>query len=251
MRVTGRPVIGISCYVERVDRHPWVDQLSTVLPHAYVEHVEAAGGLAVVLPPRPDADDTMAGEILDRVDGLIIAGGADIEASRYGATQHATAQGARPDRDVWELALSRVSAERDLPVLGICRGMQVMAVAAGGVLEQHLPDRVGHAEHQLTPGHCTSHPVRIVEGTRLAALLGSGDLDVPTYHHQGVVADSLDPTAYVITAWHGDGTPEAMEDPGAAFRIAVQWHPEMGEDARLFEALVAACESRDPAPADG
>jgi putative glutamine amidotransferase len=138
------------------------------------------------------------------------------------------------------LALARVSHAVDLPTLGICRGMQVMAVAAGGAVEQHLPDRVGTEAHCPVPGRYAAHSVTPVAGTRVSEILGAAPLDVPTYHHQGVLADSLDHTAYRFSAWHADGTPEAMEDPGSRFRVAVQWHPEAGADARLFRALVAS-----------
>jgi putative glutamine amidotransferase len=238
-----RPVIGVSCYVEDVDRHPWTAQRSAVLPHRYVEKLERAGAVAVVLPPRPDADDELAAAVLERLDGLVIAGGADVEATRYDAEPHPTSQSPRPERDDWELALARVSAARDLPVLGICRGMQVMAVEVGGVLDQHLPEVVGHESHCPSPGEYSSHHVTPTAGTRLAALLGTEPLDVPTYHHQAVRAESLEGTAYRASAWHADGTLEAMEDPTSRFRLAVQWHPEAGEDGRLFVALVAG--SRD------
>lgn len=234
------PVIGVSCYVEDVDRHPWVGQRSAVLPHGYVEHLERAGALVMLLPPRADADDAMAAQVLDRVDALVIAGGVDVEAARYAGTPHETSQSPRPDRDAWELALARVSAERDLPVLGICRGMQVMAVAVGGTLDQHLPDLVGHEGHSPAPGVHASHHVGAVPGTVLAGILGTQPLDVPTYHHQAVRADSVTGTAYRPGARHADGTLEAMEDPGCRFRVAVQWHPEMGADGRLFTALVEA-----------
>ena len=239
-----RPVIGITSYVEPVDRGPWVAQPSAVLPRMYVEHVERAGGLAVVLPPRllidgaddTDADDELAGQILDRLDGVVISGGADVEAGRYAAQPHPTSQAPRPDRDAWELALARETGRRGLPLLGICRGMQVMAVASGGTLDQHLPDSVGGPDHLPEPGVYTWHPVAPVAGTRLAAILGSDPLEVPTYHHQGVRTHP----GYVAAAWHADGTLEAMEDPSAPFRLAVQWHPEAGEDDRLFIALVEA-----------
>lgn len=238
-----RPVVGVSCYVEDVDRSPWKAQRSAVLPHRYVAQLERAGALVVVLPPRPDADDELAATVLDRLDGLVIAGGADVQSDRYDEEPHPASQPARPDRDEWELALARASEARDLPVLGICRGMQVMAVAAGGVLLQHVPDVVGHDAHCPRPGEYTSHHCTPVAGTRLASLLGTEPLDVPTYHHQAVRPESLEGTAYRPSAWHADGTLEAMEDPTARFRIAVQWHPEAGEDHRLFDALVAT--SRD------
>lgn len=242
--VSPRPVIGISCYVEEVDRIPWRAQRSAVLPQMYVEHVQAAGGIAVVLPPREDVDPEMARAVLARLDGLMIAGGADVESSRYAAQPHSTAQAPRRDRDAWEIALADAADDLDLPTLGICRGMQVLAVAAGGAIEQHLPDRVGHDAHLPTPGTYAAHPVSVVPGTTLASLLGEADLDVPTYHHQGVDAGSLDHTAYLISAWHADGTPEAMEKPESRFRLAVQWHPEAGPDGRLFDALVTAARER-------
>ena len=239
-----RPVIGVSAYVEPVDRSVWVQQHSAVLPHRYVDHIQRAGAIAVILPPRLDADDDMADAVLSRLDGLVIAGGADVEATRYDAEPHPTSQAPRADRDEWELALSRVSGELDLPVLGICRGMQVMAVAAGAALEQHLPDVVGHDAHCPRPGEYASHHATPVAGTRLAALLGTDTLDVPTYHHQAVRPDSLEATPYRPSAWHPDGTLEAMEDPASGFRLAVQWHPEAGDDGRLFDALVAAASRR-------
>jgi putative glutamine amidotransferase len=230
-----RPVIAISCYLEPASQGDWTDVPSALVPHDYVRQVERAGGLVVLVPPRVDADDALAAEVLDRIDGLILAGGADVEASRYGAEPHLSVQGARRDRDEFELALARVSAARDMPVLGICRGMQVMAVAAGGELEQHVPDRVGHHGHSLGQGRYAVHTVATVEGTLTAQLLGPA-VEVPTYHHQSVLSHP----GFVPSAWADDGTLEAMEDPGASFRVGVQWHPEVGTDPRLFHALVAA-----------
>jgi putative glutamine amidotransferase len=240
------PVIGVTCYLEPVHRPPWVDQPSAVLPRGYLDHLAQAGALAVLLPPREDATEEMADSVLDRLDGLVIAGGADVESSRYGEDPHHTAQNARRDRDEWEIALARAARARDLPVLGICRGMQVLAVAAGGRLEQHLPDVVGHHDHSPTVGAYAWHPVRVEPGTRLAGLLGDGPMDdegAPTYHHQAVDPQSLQDTGFRPAAWHEDGTLEAMEDPDAAFLIAVQWHPEAGTDPRLFDALVGAAGS--------
>lgn len=234
------PVIGISCYLEPVDRAPWVGQVSAVLPHDYLRQVQAAGAVAVVLPPRLDATEPVVGAVLDRIDGLMIAGGVDLEAQRYGARPHPGAQAPRPDRDAWEIALVRGAVARDLPVLGICRGMQVMAVEAGATLEQHLPDRVGHQDHSPTPGAYARHQIVATPGTRLAVLLGVDPIEVPTYHHQAVEPGSIEGTRYLPSAWHADGTLEAMEDPAGRFRLAVQWHPEAGEDPRLFTALVGA-----------
>jgi putative glutamine amidotransferase len=230
------PLIGLSCYVEPVDRGDWRAQQSVVLPVGYVEHVRAAGGVPVVLPPSPDPDDAMIDAILDRIDGLILAGGVDVEAARYGATPHPTSQASRPDRDSTELALARRSRQRGTPTLGICRGMQVMAVETGGVLEQHIPERTGSDEHAPAPGVFGTHEVSLDPGGLVGRILGPL-VSVPTYHHQGVLSHP----GYRAFGWHADGTVEAIEDRTSPFRIAVQWHPEAGEDGRLFAALVRAC----------
>jgi putative glutamine amidotransferase len=234
-----RPVVGLTCYVEAVTRGVWADQRSAAVPHAYVRAVEEAGAVVLVVPPRADADTTLAAEVLEVVDGLVIAGGADVDPARYQQPRHALVQESREDRDTSELLLAQAAAEQEVPLLGICRGMQVMAVAAGGLLEQHLPDRVGHDDHSPEPGVYGSHAVETVPGTRLHDLLGPRSV-VPTYHHQSVLTHP----GFVPSAWAEDGTLEAMEDPDAPFRLAVQWHPEVGEDPRLFEAFVAAAAGR-------
>jgi putative glutamine amidotransferase len=231
-----RPIIGITCYVEEVVRGVWASMPHALLPYDYVTKIEAAGGIAVLIPPRADADALMAGAVLSRLDGLMLAGGVDVEPHRYGAQPHPSVQEARPDRDAFELALAQVTRELDTPVLGVCRGMQVMAVAAGGTLEQHLPDLVGHQEHSPAPGVYGSHVVRTVAGTTMSALLGR-QVVIPSYHHQSVSSHP----GYVPAAWALDGTLEAMERPGSRFGLAVQWHPEAGQDGRLFEAFVQAC----------
>jgi putative glutamine amidotransferase len=166
----------------------------------------------------------------------MLAGGVDVEPRRYAAKAHSSVQEARPDRDAFELALADVTRALDTPVLGVCRGMQVMAVAAGGNLEQHLPDLVGHEEHSPAPGVYGTHSVRTVEGTTVRALLGQ-EVAIPSYHHQSVSAHP----GYVPAAWAPDGTLEAIEQPASRFRLAVQWHPEAGRDDRLFHAFVKAC----------
>jgi putative glutamine amidotransferase len=231
----GRPVIGITTYVEPATRGRWVDVRSALLPHAYVSKIEESGGIALLIPPRIDSDEHLVEELLQRLDGVVIAGGADVAPELYQAERHPSVQASRPDRDTTELTIAQVSGRLDLPVLGICRGMQVMAVAAGGHLEQHTPERVGHDRHSPAEATYGSHHVDLVAGTVTAAILGER-VDVPTYHHQSVLSHP----GYVASAWADDGTLEAMEDPGARFRLAVQWHPEQGHDPRLFDALVAA-----------
>ena len=239
-----RPVVGITSYVEDIDRSPWVGQRSAVLPYRYIEQVQRAGALAVVLPPRVDVDAPMARAVLERLDGLVVGGGADVDAAHYEAEPHPSSQDPRHDRDAWEIALVHGARSLDLPMLGICRGMQVMAVAAGATLEQHLPDVVGHDAHCPRPGVYASHHVTPVPGSRLAGLLGEEPVDVPTYHHQAVRPASLEGSGWVAAAWHDDGTLEAMEDATGRFRVAVQWHAEESEGAALFEALVAAGQYR-------
>ena len=235
---SSRPIIGITCYVEEALRGVWASMPHALLPYNYVTKVEGAGGIAVLIPPRADADAEMVRAVVSRLDGLILAGGVDVEPQLYAAQRHPSVQEARPDRDAFELALAEVTRQWDTPVLGICRGMQVMAVAAGGTLEQHLPDRVGHEEHSPAPGVYGSHSVRTVEGTKVGALLGQ-EVVIPSYHHQSV---STHP-GYVPAAWAQDGTLEAMEHSASRFRLAVQWHPEAGDDTRLFEAFIQACAS--------
>jgi putative glutamine amidotransferase len=236
VRSASRPVIGVTAYVEPATWGQWTDVRAALVPHAYVAQVERAGGVALVVPPRADADDDLARDVLNRLDGLVLAGGVDIAPECYGADRHPTVQASRDDRDATELALARVSAELDLPTLGVCRGMQVMAVAAGGELEQHVPDRTGTGRHSPGPARYGEHGAEVVPGTRVEAVLGRYAV-VPSHHHQAVRTHP----GYVASAWADDETLEAMEAPDAPFRLGVQWHPEVGTDPRLFEALVAAC----------
>ncbi len=224
-----RPVIGVTCYVEPASWAAWRDVPAALLPQRYVIALRAAGARAVLLPPD-DAD----ADVLDRLDGLLLAGGADLGPETYAATPHPTTV-SRPDRDAGELVLARAAVQRDLPVLGVCRGAQLLAVAAGGALHQHLPELVGHAGHQSEPGVYTPREVATARGSRLADIVGDRAA-IACYHHQAVA----EPGRLTVTAWADDGVVEAVEDPDRRFVVGVQWHPEVGDDPRLFEALIAA-----------
>lgn len=230
------PVIGITAYVEPASWAVWRDIPAALVPLTYVQQVRAAGGLPVVLPPAPpDPDAEVVDSMLDPLDGLLLVGGADVDPDRYGEVAHPAVQPPRPDRDGTELALARGARERGLPLLGVCRGMQVLAVAAGGRLEQHLPDRLDGRLHAPGPGEYGTHAVRIASGSRLAGVLGER-VEVASYHHQGVLTHpGLEPVA-----WADDGVLEAVEDPAAPFCVGVLWHPEVGTDPRLFAALTSA-----------
>jgi putative glutamine amidotransferase len=230
-----RPLIGITSYVEQARWGVW-DTTAALVPYSYVQQVEAAGGRAVVVPPST-ADPA---EVLRVLDGLVLAGGADIDPARYGEEPHQTTAGLRPDRDAGELVLLDAALAQDLPVLGICRGMQLMTVHAGGRLSQHLPDEVGHEEHRPEPGVYGEHAVRLAAGSRLAGILGDR-VSVRSYHHQGVA----DAGALTVTGWADDDTVEAVEDPARSFALGVLWHPEVGSDPRVFDALVTAARA-DP-----
>lgn len=224
-----RPLVGVTCFVEQVRWGVW-DYPAALLPLVYVDAVSRAGGRAVLLPP----DDVDAG-VVDALDGLVVSGGSDIDPARYGAERDPRTDEPRPDRDAGELTLLREAVARDLPTLGICRGMQLMAVAAGGSLIQHLPDVVGHDDHRPTPGVYGAHNARFAPGSRVAAVLGP-ETKVNAHHHQGVA----DPGRLVATGWADDDVIEAVEDPARRFLLGVQWHPEATEDHRLFAALVDA-----------
>ncbi len=228
-----RPLIGITTYREKARWGVW-DEVADVLHANYGFAVEAAGGIPVLLPAAGDVR-ALAADLIARIDGLIIAGGADVDPARYGADAHTRTSGWRAERDAWELALLEAAAAAALPVLGICRGMQVMAVQAGGILEQHTPDVVGHEGHGPGGDVFGDVAIEVVPGTALAALL-AGPIRASCHHHQSVRSHpGLVPSAHA-----DDGTLEAMEDPSKPFWMAVQWHPETGTDGRLFEALVAA-----------
>ena len=209
---------------------------AVLLPRTYVDIVLAAGGVPVLLPPTADA-----ARAVDRVDAVLLSGGRDVAPDRYGAAPHPAAGLPHPERDTAELVVLGRALELDLPVLGVCRGAQLLNVALGGTLHQHLPDVVGHDGHNPTPGMFTDVDVRLDPAGRVGAAVGP-HVRVRCHHHQAV--DRLAP-GLVATGWAADGTVEAVElagdDPARPFVVGVQWHPEEdAADVRLVAALVAA-----------
>jgi putative glutamine amidotransferase len=231
-----RPVLGLTTYLQQAQTGVW-DVRASFLPAIYLDGVTLAGGIATLLPPQP-VDDEIAARVLDGLDGLVITGGRDVDPSAYGQRAHPTTDEPACDRDAFEFALVRGALARRLPILGICRGAQVLNVALGGTLHQHLPDVVGHPRHQAGNAVFTTSSVRTVPGTRLAALIGDSS-DAQCYHHQAI--DRLG-AGLIVSAQDGvDGVIEAVEMPGQDFVLAVQWHPEERlDDLRLFAAVVEA-----------
>jgi len=225
-----RPVVGVTTYVEDAAWGHW--QLpAALIPYDYVRALEHAGARVLLVPPDEDGVD----ETLDALDGILFSGGADLDPSTYDAEPHPETQGVRPERDRAELALLEGALARDIPVLAVCRGVQIMNVARGGDLVQHLPEVVGSEAHREVKGSFSEHLVRIEERSRVGDALG-GRAPVMSSHHQGIgkVGEGLREVA-----WAEDGTVEAVEDPERRFAVGVLWHPEAGADWKLFESLVA------------
>jgi len=241
------PVIGLCTALERARWSVW-DAQAFLLPRSYVDAVQRAGGIALLLPPDPAAvaDPDL---LLDLIDGLLLAGGADLDPASYGAEPHPQTLGTVPERDAFELALAGRALERDLPFLGVCRGMQVMNVARGGTLNQHLPEASdsgdegaargrGHEEHRRSLGSFDNadHDVRLAAGSLAARLAHEEIHGTKSHHHQGVerIGDGLEVTGWATL----DDLPEALEVPGNRFALGVQWHPEADESSPLIGALV-------------
>ena len=234
-----RPVIGICTYLDTVRWGVWEDRAAMV-PAGYVGAVQRAGGVAVLLPPDAAAIED-PDPVLDLLDALILAGGVDVGPASYGAEPHPETDEANEERDAFELALASRALARDVPVLGICRGMQVLNVAAGGTLHQHLPDVVGHEAHRHTPGVFNDHDVRLEDGSLAARAAGEELHATKSHHHQGV--DALG-EGFVVTGWSTlDELPEAIERPERRFALGVQWHPEVDETSRMIAALVEEARS--------
>jgi putative glutamine amidotransferase len=231
-----RPVIGLCTALERARWSVW-DQTAVLLPRNYVDAVQRAGGLALMLPPDPRAGED-PDEWLDVIDGLLLAGGADIDPAAYGAEPDPRTHDTVPERDAFEIALALRAMERDIPFLGVCRGMQVMNVARGGTLIQHLPDDVGHEDHRRALGtfENADHDVRLADGSLAARVVGEKLHSTKSHHHQGVggIGDGLEVTGWATV----DDLPEVVEDPTRTFALGVQWHPEADETSPLIAALV-------------
>ena len=236
-----RPVIGITTYVTPAKWSYW-ELEAALIPVDYVRAVERAGGRALLVPPSDDGVD----ETLEALDGLIFSGGSDLDPELYGQEAHAETLGVVRNRDTAELALLEAALERDMPVLAICRGSQVLNVARGGDLVQHLPDVIGDEKHKHTAGTFADHDISVENGSRLASVLGER-APVKSHHHQGFgkLGEGLR-----VVAHAEDGTIEAVEDPTRRFALGVLWHPEAGEDARLFEELVREAEQYRSTSAD-
>ena len=231
-----RSVIGVSAYAEDARWAVW-DLPASVVPQRYLDKIVAAGGLPVILPAVAGI-----GDVMPRLDGLMLIGGGDIDPARYGAAPHAATGRIFPARDAAELALLRRALDLRLPVLGICRGLQLLNVALGGTLHQHVPDLVRHEGHAGAAGVFARHAVRLCPDGGLARALARTALDVPSYHHQAIdrLGVGLRPVA-----WSDDGLIEAAELEGHPFTVGVQWHPEADDDGALFTAFVAATAGRD------
>lgn len=225
----GKPLVGITTYLTRAAFGAW-DLDAALVPAAYVRSVVRAGGVPLLVPPGAAAEET-----LDAVDGLVFSGGSDLDPLLYGEEAHAETVGVVRERDDFELELMRAALARDVPVLAICRGSQVLNVALGGGLEQHVPDRVAADTHKQTAGVFADHDVETVGGTKLASIVGDR-VGVKSHHHQGYGELG---TGLRESARAPDGTVEALEDPARRFTLGVLWHPEEGEDLALFKALVA------------
>jgi putative glutamine amidotransferase len=228
--------IGICAAVERVRWGPW-DTDVALTPLSYVRVVQAAGGVALELPADPQADPE---QILRHVDGLMLAGGRDLDPASYGAERHPETDQPRPERDRFEIALARHAIKREMPLAGICRGMQVMNVARGGTLEQHLPDRIGSDRHRHTLGVFGDHEVRLQPGSLAARAAGAETIAVKSHHHQAIdrLGDGLTATGWSVP----DDVIEAIELPGHPFALGILWHPEEDTRSKVVGALVGAAE---------
>jgi putative glutamine amidotransferase len=246
-----RPAIGICTALETARWGIW-EQRAALTPLGYIRAIQRADGLAIMVPPDPGLVDD-PDEMLDRIDALILAGGADIDPGSYGAERHPETKRTVPERDRAEIALASRAVERDMPVLGICRGMQLVNVALGGTLRQHVPDLVGHDGHRRNPGSFenSDHDVQLAAGSLAARAAGEELHATKSHHHQSI--DAVGEGLVITGVSTLDQLPEALEAPARRFVLGVQWHPEADEKSRVISALVSEAreyrDARDQAPA--
>jgi putative glutamine amidotransferase len=235
-----RPLIGVCAAVEKANFGVWKEEPAVLLPLSYARAIHGAGGMMAMLPPDRRATEEPA-ELLDRLDALVLGGGADIDPESQGVEAHPETVGANPDRDRFEIALARGALERGMPLLGVCRGMQILNVACGGTLDQHIPDRLGHERHRPVPGAWAEHEVRIEPDSLTARAAGAGRLTVKSHHHQGV--DAI-PETLTASAWATDDeSVEAIESTDGDFVLGVLWHPEEDAEDHLIPALIERASS--------
>ena len=230
-----RPLIGVCAAIEPATFSVWKNEPATLLPLSYARAIHGAEAMMAMLPPDRRAEED-PGELLDRIDALVLGGGADIDPDAQGVEAHAETVGTNPDRDRFEIALARGALERGMPLLGVCRGMQVLNVACGGTLDQHIPERLGHDIHRPVPGSWAEHEVRIDPGSLAASAAGAASLTVKSHHHQGVdrIAENLRASAWATD----DESVEAIESGDGGFVLGVLWHPEEDAADAIFPALV-------------
>lgn len=235
--MSGPAVIGVCAAIEPVAWGPWSDVESVMLPRTYSNAIQAAGAVALLLPPDPAAADEPS-PWLDRIDALLLAGGTDVDPDTYGAQRSEATTATTPDRDAFEASLARAALDRDMPVLGICRGMEMLNVALGGTLDQDLPATIGSEAHREVAGRFSDHQVRLEPGSLAARAAGADAAQVHSHHHQGVdrLAQPLK-----ATGWSGgNDVVEAIELPGAAYALGVLWHPEEDPESPVISSLVEA-----------
>jgi putative glutamine amidotransferase len=237
-----RPAIGISTAIEQARWGPW-DRVADLLPAPFAAKVRAAGGIPLLLPPpERESEDPAVGEAVERIDALMLAGGADLDPGSYGQSPHPTVGRTWPERDRFELELAREALRRELPMLAVCRGMQALNVALGGTLVQHLPDELGHERHVERQGAFSEHEVRLAPGSLAARAAGAERVRLKSHHHQGVaeLGDGL-----LATGWDDAGTIEEIELPEREFALGVLWHPEEEDgEPPVISALIEAAAAR-------
>ena len=231
-----RPLIGVCAAIERASFGVWSNEPTTLLPLSYSRAIHGAGGMIAMLPPDRRASED-PGELLERLDALVLGGGADIDPESQGVEAHPETIGSNPDRDRFEIALVLGALERGMPLLGVCRGMQVLNLACGGTLDQHIPERLGHDIHRPVPGSWAEHEVRIEPGSLTATATGTERLTVKSHHHQGVdrIAENLTASAWATD----DESVEAIESGDGSFALGVLWHPEEDPGDAIIPALVS------------